>query len=180
MKPVVFLAMSALTVTMLSGCIEEEFSDLKSWMAESESELKLKSRIDPLPEVKPYQPLVYNAFDLVEPFNRSKMEVAKKGGGGGGLAPNLNRPRETLESYDLEKLRMVGTLQKDKDINALIRTPDGNLYRVKVGSYMGQNFGMATSITETEVTLKEIVEDSSGDWIERTSVLTLDETEQRK
>ncbi|SFZ77351.1 Pilus assembly protein, PilP [Chitinimonas taiwanensis DSM 18899] len=75
---------------------------------------------------------------------------------------------------------MVGTLQKGKEVNALIRAPDGNLYRVKIGSYMGQNFGMVTGISETETSLKEIVEDSGGDWVERTSVLALDEMEQKK
>lgn len=162
----------------LAGCSGEQFGDLKAWMDESSNELKLKSRVEPLPEVKPYQPYVYDAFSLVDPFNRSKMEIAKKTSG--ALAPNMNRPKETLEAYDLEKLRMVGTLQRGKDINALIRTPDGNLYRVKVGSYMGQNFGMVTVINETGVTLKEIVEDSGGDWVERTSVLALDDTEQKK
>ncbi|HEY9100516.1 pilus assembly protein PilP [Chitinimonas sp.] len=162
----------------LVGCSGEQFSDLKTWMDESSNELKLKSRVEPLPEVKPYQPYVYDAFSLVDPFNRSKMEIAKKASG--ALAPNMNRPKETLEAYDLEKLRMVGTLQRGKDINALIRTPDGNLYRVKMGSYMGQNFGMVTAISETGVTLKEIVEDSGGDWVERTSVLALEDTEQKK
>ncbi|GAB3262967.1 pilus assembly protein PilP [Chitinimonas naiadis] len=163
---------------VLMGCSGEQFGDLKTWMDESSNELKLKGRVEPLPEVKPYQPYVYDAFGLLDPFNRSKMEIAKKAGG--ALAPNINRPKETLEAYDLEKLRMVGTLQRGKDINALIRTPDGNLYRVKMGSYMGQNFGMVTTISETGITLKEIVEDSGGDWVERTSVLALDETEQRK
>ncbi|MBL8509104.1 pilus assembly protein PilP [Chitinimonas sp. JJ19] len=162
---------------LLTACSDSRFEDLQVWMdAESAN---LRGRIEPLPEVKPYQPFIYAAFDIVEPFSRNKMEVAKKGGGG-GLAPNLNRPKETLEAYDLEKLRMVGTLQRGKELNALIRTPDGNLYRVKLGSYIGQNFGMVTTITETDLTLKEIVEDSGGDWVERTSVLALDDTEQNK
>ncbi|QDQ26617.1 pilus assembly protein PilP [Chitinimonas arctica] len=170
------LATCLATSLFLFGCAGEEFGDLKAWMDETTG--TLKSKIEPLPEVKPYQPFIYSAFDLVDPFNRSKMEVAKKAGG--ALAPNLSRPKETLEAYDLEKLRMVGTLQKGKEINALIRTPDGNLYRVKMGSYMGQNFGMVTAISDTDITLKEIVEDSGGDWVERTSVLALEDTEQKK
>jgi len=164
---------------VLAGCGQREFGDLKQWMDESAK--TLHGKVEPLPEVKPYQPIVYNAFDLLDPFNASKLEVAKKAGGG-ALAPNLNRPKETLEAYDLEKLRMVGTLQRSKDskeISALIQSPDGNLYRVKLGSYMGQNFGMVVAITEQKVTLKEIVEDSSGDWVERTSELGLDETEKK-
>ncbi|WP_374538852.1 pilus assembly protein PilP [Chitinimonas taiwanensis] len=170
------LMFAALVTTSLSGCFSNDFDDLKTWM--DESSVGLKARIDPLPAPKPYEPFVYAAFELVDPFNQSKMEVARRSGG--ALAPNLNRPRETLELYDLEKLRMVGTLQRGKEVNALIRAPDGNLYRVKVGSYMGQNFGMVTTISETETSLKEIVEDSGGDWVERTSVLALDETEQTK
>lgn len=167
---------AALSLFLLSACINDDFDDLKAWM--DESSRGLKARIEPLPAPKPYEPFVYAAFELIDPFNRSKMEVAKRAGG--ALAPNLNRPRETLELYDLEKLRMVGTLQRGKEVNALIRAPDGNLYRVKIGSYMGQNFGMVTSISETETSLKEIVEDSGGDWVERTSVLALDEMEQKK
>lgn len=169
------IAVSLLLLFSLSGCVGDDFDDLKTWM--DESSRGLKPTIEPLPAPRPYEPFVYSAFELVDPFNKSKMEVAKRTGG--ALAPNLNRPRETLELYDLEKLRMVGTLQRGKEVNALIRAPDGNLYRVKVGSYMGQNFGMVTAISEAETSLKEIVEDSGGDWVERTSVLALDEMEQK-
>lgn len=162
---------------LLAACGQREFGDLKQWMDDSTK--AMHGKVEPLPEVKPYQPVIYNAFDLVDPFNRVKLEVAKKGGGG-ALAPNMNRPKESLEAYDLEKLKMVGTIERDKTINALIRSPDGNLYRVKLGSYMGQKLGMVTAITEREITLKEIVEDSGGDWVERTSTLSLEETEQKK
>jgi type IV pilus assembly protein PilP len=164
-------------VFTLTACGQRKFGDIKQWMAENTK--NLHGRVEPLPEVKPYEPVVYNAFDLVDPFNKVKLEVAKKAGGG-ALAPNMNRPKESLEAYDLEKLRMVGTLEQNKVINALIKSPDGNLYRVKLGSYMGQNFGMVTAITEHDLTLKEIVEDSGGDWVERTSVLSLDDMEQKK
>ncbi|KAF0814075.1 hypothetical protein IGB42_01755 [Andreprevotia sp. IGB-42] len=161
----------------LAGCFGEENSDLKEWMREKSD--GLRGKVEPLPEVKPYQPFTYDAFSLPDPFRPSKMEVAKKGSNS-GLAPNPNRPKEVLENYDLEKLRMVGTLQQGKTIQALIRAPDGNLYRVKVGSYMGQNFGMVAEISETEVKLKEIVEDSGGDWVERSTGLSLDDAEQKK
>jgi len=167
-----------LLVVGLAGCGGEQFSDIKTWMQENTQ--NLRGKVEPLPEFVPYQPLAYNAFDLLDPFNKAKMDVSKRNGGGSGVAPNRSRPKETLEAYDLEKLKMVGTLQQGKDINALIRSPDGNLYRVKVGSYLGQNFGMVTTITESGVVLKEIIEDSGGDWVERTSTLSLDETEQKK
>ncbi|QLG89721.1 pilus assembly protein PilP [Chitinibacter bivalviorum] len=166
-----------LITTSLSGCFGDKNSDLKAWMQEQSE--GLRGRVEPLPEVKPYEPFTYNAFDLPDPFKPSKMELAKKGSGG-GIAPNTNRVKEILESYDLEKLRMVGTLQQGKIIQALVKAPDGNLYRVKLGSYMGQNFGMVTKVTETEISLKEIVEDSGGDWVERTTTLSLDDSEQKK
>lgn len=167
----------SLVVIGLTGCLGDEKSDLKEWMLKSSE--GLQGKVEPLPEVKPYEPFTYNAFDLVDPFSAVKMNVAKKGGSG-ALAPNANRPREPLEAYDLEKLRMVGTLQQSKEIQALIKGPDSNLYRVKLGSYLGQNFGMVVGITETQVTLKEIVEDSGGDWVERSASLTLEEVEQKK
>ncbi|WP_410500133.1 pilus assembly protein PilP [Chitinibacter sp. S2-10] len=164
-------------VSLLSGCFGEENSDLKAWMTEQSE--GLRGRVEPLPEVKPYEPFAYDAFNLPDPFRPSKMELAKKGGNS-GIVPNTNRVKEVLESYDLEKLRMVGTLQQGKVIQALVKAPDGNLYRVKVGSYMGQDFGMVTSVSETEIALKEIVEDSGGDWVERTTTLSLDDSEQKK
>jgi type IV pilus assembly protein PilP len=168
--------MIAAVAALLAGCGNQPYGDLKQWMDDSAK--TLHPHIEPLPEVKPYEPFVYNAFDLVDPFNASKLEVAKHPNGS-PLAPDKDRPKETLEGYDLEKLRMVGTLQRGKEINALIKTPDGNLYRVKVGSYMGQNFGKVMAITEQKVTLKEIVEDSSGDWVEKSTDLLLDEAEKK-
>jgi len=176
MKRLTTWSLIAGAAALLAGCGNQPYGDLKQWMDDSAK--TLHPHIEPLPEVKPYEPFVYNAFDLVDPFNSSKLEVAKHPNGG-ALAPDKDRPKETLEGYDLEKLRMVGTLSRGKEINALIKTPDGNLYRVKVGSYMGQNFGKVMSITEQKVTLKEIVEDSSGDWVEKSTDLLLDEAEKK-
>ncbi|MDW5417230.1 pilus assembly protein PilP [Iodobacter sp. CM08] len=161
----------------LSACFGEQNGDLKDWMKESSE--GLRGKVEALPEAKPYVSFEYKAFDLSDPFRAAKMELAKKGSGG-GLAPNTSRAKEILENYDLEKLRMVGTITQGKTVNGLIHAPDGNIYRVKVGSYMGQNFGMVTAITDIEVQLKEIVEDSGGDWVERTTNLSLDEAEQKK
>ena len=93
--------------------------------------------------------------------------------GGGGIQPDLTRRKEPLEAYPLENLRMVGTLQQNKSNFALVKTPDNNLFRVKVGNYMGQNFGLITEISESTIKLKELVQDSSGDWTERVSTMTL-------
>lgn len=165
----------SLIVLGLSGCFGDENGDLKEWMQQNSE--NLQGKVEPLPEVKPYEPFTYAAHDLVEPFRPAKMEFAKKGGG--ALAPNMNRPKEPLEAYDLERLRMVGILQQGRNIQALVSAPDGNLYRVKLGSYMGQDFGMVVAITETGIKLKEIVEESGGDWVERETTLNLEEVGQK-
>lgn len=131
-----------------------------------------RGKVTPLPEVKPYEPFTYEALDLPDPFKPRKLAPPK---GGGGIQPDFNRPKEALESFTLETLKMVGTLQKDKAMYAIIKTPENSLYRVRPGNYIGQNFGIITKVTESEVNLTEIVQDSAGDWTERNSSLTLTE-----
>ncbi|HVS26867.1 MAG TPA: pilus assembly protein PilP [Burkholderiales bacterium] len=161
---------------LLTGCGGEEFQDIKDFIKESEQ--GLKGRVEPLPEVKPYEPFNYNAFDLPDPFKPRKIEPVK--GGGGKLQPDVNRRKEALEVYPLENLRMVGTLQQKNVIYALIKTPDNNLYRVKTGNYMGQNFGLITDVSEASLKLKELIQDSAGDWSERESSLQLLDEQERK
>ena len=159
---------------MLAGCFGEEFGDLKAELKEKTKDLR--GRIDPLPVVKPYEPVPYKAFDQADPFSTAKIELVTKSAssGGGGLKPDFNRPKEPLEAYPLESLKMVGVLQQRKASFALIKADIG-LYRVKVGNYMGQNFGLITSITESQVLLRELIQDPAGDWTERQSTLQLQE-----
>lgn len=91
------------------------------------------------------------------------------------MQPDLTRPKEPLEAFSLETLKMVGVLSQKGVIQAVIKTPDNAIYHVKKGNYMGQNFGLITRITDSEVTLRETVQDSAGDWSERTSTLNLQE-----
>ena len=91
------------------------------------------------------------------------------------MQPDLNRPKEPLESFSLETLKMVGALSRKGLIHAVIKTPDNAIYHVKKGNYIGQNFGLVTQISDSEVTLREIVQDSAGDWSERISTLILQE-----
>ena len=148
MKRTVFIL---LTGFLLTAC-SEEFQDIKDFIKESEK--GLKGRVEPLPEVKPYEPFTYNAFDLPDPFKPRKIETAAKGTGTNKLQPDLNRRKEALEAYPLENLRMVGTLQQGKVIHVLIKSPDNNLYRVKTGNYLGQNFGLITEVTEASMKLR--------------------------
>ena len=158
-----------IALAMLAGC-SSEIDELKTFVRESEK--GLPRRIEPLPAVKPFEPFTYEGFDLPDPFQPRKLAPPKEGGAAGGVAPDLNRRKEPLEAFPLEQLKMVGTLSQGGEVYALVRA-DKTLYRVKKGNYMGQNFGLITQVTETEIRLKEIVQDSAGDWAERQSVLPL-------
>ena len=160
---------------LLAACSGEQHSDLKQFVKDSDN--LPHGRIPPLPEVKPYEPFTYDAVNLTDPFKPRKIEPPKTAGAG-GLQPDFNRRREPLEAYSLENLKMVGTLQQKKDIYALVKTPDNNLFRVKAGNYMGQNFGRITAISESDIKLKEIVQDSGGSWEEKAQTLQLQDDQQ--
>jgi type IV pilus assembly protein PilP len=177
MRAVVVIVLGLLLV----ACGGEEFGDLKSELKERTKELR--GRIAPLPVVKPYEPVPYTVLDQPDPFSAAKIELVIKsagGGAGGGLKPDLNRPKEPLEAYPLESLKMVGAIQQ-KNANYGLVKADTGLYRVKVGNYMGQNFGVIVGISDNEIKLKELVQDGTGDWTERSSTLQLaDATDQRQ
>lgn len=154
----------------LGACGAGHHDDLEQFVRDSGQ--GLRGKVEPLPEVQPYQPFAYNAFDLPDPFKPRKLKPA---GGGGGLQPDFNRPKEALESFPLESLKMVGTLQQNKITYAIIKATDNSLHRVKPGNHMGQNFGVITAISDTEIAVKEIVQDSAGDWTERSTTINLQE-----
>ena len=159
----------AIACAGLASCGGERFSDLRQFVKDSDN--LPKGRIPPLPDVKPYEPFAYDAYSLVDPFKPRKIEPPKSSTG--GIQPDLARRKEPLEAYPVENLRMVGMLQQGKANYALVKSPDNNLFRVKTGNYMGQNFGLITEISESTIKLKEIVQDSGGDWTERVSTMTL-------
>src|SRR5208283_6210401 len=160
---------------LVAGCGGESHQELRRWMREQGQSAKPK--IEPLPQVRPYEPFAYNAFDLPDPFKPRKIEPLK---GGSNLAPDLTRRKEPLEAYPLESLQMVGTLQRGPATFALVRTTEKDIYQVKVGNYLGQNFGVVVGITDSEIRLKELVQDGTGDWTERSSTLQLAEADQRQ
>jgi type IV pilus assembly protein PilP len=170
-------AIASLVLLLLAACGGAEFADLKEFVDNSGKEMR--GRIEPLPQVKAYEPMTYEAFDLSDPFQPRKIQP-DKAAALGGPAPDLNRRKEALEAYPLESLKMVGTLERGKQRWALIKTPDSNLYRVRNGNYLGQNFGVVAMITETSVTLKELIQDTNGSWSERTSTLQLLDEEEKK
>lgn len=161
----------------LLACSEGEHDDLRRWMTDATKDIK--GKIPPLPDVKPYEPVPYDAGSLVDPFKPSRIEPERKEGGGTGLQPDMNRPREQLESYPLESLKYVGVLIKKKIGYAIVQA-DGTLFQVRTGNHMGQNFGVVTNVSETEISLRELVQDSTGDWVEKNRTLLLQEKEVTK
>lgn len=167
----------ALAGIALVACSGSDNEDLRQWMDGASKDIK--GTIPPLPQVKPYEPEAYDAGNLLDPFKAAKIGSEQKKSGGGGLQPDMNRPREPLEAYPQETLKYVGVMTRNKNSFAIIQV-DGSLYQVRVGNYMGQNFGVITKISESEVTLKELIQDSAGDWVEKESTLMLQGQEGKK
>ena len=159
-----------LLVMVLAACSGGEGDDLDKFIRDAGNEMQ--PRIKPLPEVKPYLALQYNADGMLsDPFRARKASNKS-----GALQPNMQRPKEAMEAYPLESIKYVGMISKSKLTYALLKTPDNGVQQVKVGNYVGQNFGMVTQISDSEVVLKEIVQDDlTGDWVERVSNLALQE-----
>jgi type IV pilus assembly protein PilP len=160
----------ALIAGLLVACDGEQGDDLDKFMATAANDMS--KGVEPLPEVLPYLPLQYNADGtLSDPFKARKASNKS-----GALQPNTNRPKEALEAYPLESLKYVGSLSKNKLSYALIKTPDNTLQQVKLGNYIGPNFGLVTQINESAVVIKEIIQDDlTGDWVERNSSINLQE-----
>lgn len=161
----------------LAACGDSEHQDLKGWMAEASRDMH--GRVQPIPEIKPFPIVSYDAGNLMEPFNAGKI-VPEKRASGGGLQPDFDRPREPLEAYPLEALKMVGVVRKGSALHGLILV-DNAVHQVRTGNHLGQSFGVITSITEAEMSIKELVQDPSGqtaDWVERLATLQLQEQAQ--
>jgi len=167
-------ALAVAGIALLAACGGEEQSELRQELTALTKDLR--GRVDPLPKVRTYEPVPYKGESMLDPFVPGRIVVtqAAAGGGGGGVQPDLNRPKEPLEAFPLEAIRMVGTLSQNKDMFALVRAGT-NLFRVKKGNYMGQNFGVITGIDEGQISLKEVVQDSGGDWVERSTSLQMQE-----
>ena len=158
----------------LAACGGEQFGDLKKELNDMTKDLR--GRVDPLPQVRPYEPVAYQAENEVDPFRPGRIEVATTGvtPGQGGPAPDMDRPKEPLEAFPLESIQMVGSLTQGRETFGLVKAGP-NLYRVRKGNYMGQNFGVITGIDESQISLKELIQEGSGEWVERSSSLQLQE-----
>lgn len=160
---------------LLAGCGAEQ-EELTQWMEQQRREAK--PNVTPLTPPKKFTPQAYTALNGVEPFSAQKLTVALKQEArqpNSLLAAEINRRKEPLEAYPLDSMRMVGSVARAGHPYALLRV-DNLLYQVKAGDYIGQNYGKITKISETELSLREIVQDAAGEWIERASALQLQES----
>ena len=168
------LAATALASFVLVGCSGDQ-QELSQWMEQQRREVK--PNVQPLSPPKKFNPQAYVALGAVEPFSNQKLTVALKQEArqpNSLLSAELNRRKEPLEAYPLDSMSMVGSVTKAGRPYALLRV-DNLLYQVKQGDYLGQNYGKITKVSETDVALREIVQDAAGEWIERTSALQLQE-----
>jgi type IV pilus assembly protein PilP len=168
--------LSVLAATaLLAGCGADQ-DELQQWMEQQRREAR--PSVDPLTPPKAFDPEPYRLGEGVEPFSTQKLSVALKQESRSPnslLASEVNRRREPLEAYPLDSMGMVGSVERQGRPFALLKV-ENLLYQVKAGDYLGQNYGKITKITETDITLREIVQDAAGEWIERTSTLQLQET----
>ena len=170
--PAAVLAMCA--VLTLGACSNDQ-DELRQWMEQQRREIK--PSVTPLQPPKKFDPQPYNVAEAVDPFSQQKLTVALKQEArqpNSLLAAELNRRKEPLEAYPLDSMNMVGSVNKQGQPFALLKV-DTLLYQVKVGDYLGQNYGRITRIGETEIALREIVQDAAGEWIERPATLQLQE-----
>lgn len=166
------------SVLVLAGCQPSGQDDLRQWMADLRA--NTKPHVTPLKEPVEFVPQAYMAGNGVDPFSSQKLTQAlrrdsqESAGNASLIAPELARRKEPLEAYPLDTVKMVGSMVKNGKPAALV-TVDKLLYQVNVGNYLGQNYGKIMAITETNMKIREIVQDQSGDWVERMTTLELQE-----
>ena len=172
-----FVLMGCVVAT-LAACGGSGDEELQTWMTEQRN--MARPKITPLEEPKKFIPQPYTQRGIIEPFDPMKLTRALKrdstqtAANATLISPELTRRKEPLEAYPLDIMAMVGSLNKASKPTALLKV-DNLLYQVQVGNYLGQNYGRITAITETAIQLREIVQDATGDWIERATSLELQE-----
>ena len=169
------LIVGTVLVTVLLSACSEDIDDLEKYM------VSVKERpaepIPPIPPVKTYTPYEYDGIAGRDPFRQSTSEgsdQAVQSGPSKGPRPDLQRPREYLERFELDTLEMVGTFAKESSEWALIEDPDGVVHRVSVGNYMGKNHGKVSKVSNNEVHLSEFIADGAGGWLVRDAAIALD------
>lgn len=171
------LALAPLCLCLVA-CSASKLDELQGWAKDERNQVH--PTIPPVAEPKKFVPDAYIVDGLPDPFGTDKLAIAFRKSSAQAtanaalVAPELNRRKEPLEAYTLDVMAMVGSVTKSGQPIALVRV-DNLLYQVKVGNYLGQNYGKITKISETQVTVREIVQDATGDWVERMATLELQE-----
>ena len=168
-----FPVAALVAATLLAACGGDEHRELRQELAELTKDYR--GQVPPLPQVRPYEPVPYTAEGQIDPFRPERIEVtqaSRSSNAASKIAEHEKRLKEPLEAFPLESIQMLGTITQDKETFALVKAGP-NLYRVKKGNYMGQNFGVITAIDESQISIKELVQDSGGEWVERSSALQL-------
>ena len=159
-------------IFMLGACGSQQHSDLDAYIEDVKE--KTKGHIEALPEIKTYESEVYDAAELRDPFTPYEEEPSEELSVPGPV-PDTHRKREALESFPLDSLAFVGHLERDGTLWGLVQAPDDSIYRISTGNHMGKNYGEILNISETRITLKEIIPNGSGGWVEREASLALTE-----
>ena len=168
------IVMLGLAASLLTAC-SSDMQDLEKWIADVKT--RPAQPIPPIPPVKTYSPYTYVGTTGRDPFISSTSEGVDSvgsAGTGSGPRPDLERPREYLERYELDTLDMVGTFSKEGSYWGLVRDPDGVVHRVSTDNFMGKNHGRITNIDGGGIALSEFISDGSGGWLVRDAVLSLD------
>ena len=165
---------------LLAGCGDSDVREVRDWMEQVKRDTH--PAVKPLPEPKDFLPYAYGARQAVDPFNPNKLlgELARVAATSNNPnQPDLQRPREQLETYPLDTMQMVGTMEKGGVRYALLQV-DRSLYQVRAGQRIGQNFGVVTHVGDDAVDIREVVQDAGGEWTGRMSKLELQTKENRK
>ena len=161
----------------LAGCGNDDFSDLNQYIAKIKA--APKGKIKPLPEVKEIESFIFNPNGLRDPFKAilqpEQQTAVPELSPGGGITPDSTRRKEEMEFFALEGMKMVGTVKMKSTLWGLVRTDDGIVHRVRVGNYMGKNYGKITRISVDKIELMEIVPDKPGRWREKQTSLAFTE-----
>ena len=163
-------------VLVLGGCAQN-MQDLHDYLAQVKA--RAPTPIDPIPQIKQAETFLYVSDDRRSPFTPSTASelVTAATVRGDGPRPDPNRRREELEGYPLDTLKMVGTLKKQSNYWGLVQTRDRMIHRVEAGNHLGENYGRILDINEDRISLRELIQDGAGGYLERQASLALGERE---
>ena len=159
-------------VLALTGCTRG-MSDLRDWVAQEKA--KKGAPIPPLPVIRTFETFKYDDQGQRDPFSPSTAEAQPASTATAGPRPDENRPKQPLEMFALDSLKMVGTVGTGASMEVLIKDPGGVIHRVHRNDYMGKNYGRVTAVSEDHIDLVELVSNGNGGWMERPASIALGE-----